>query len=108
MADPDQHHSCRRWRTGAVLCFLVAFGGLALSTPTAVVGPAGGSARDLALFAFTVAMACTVTAIARWKGRASAPVWFLYAGLLWPVALVHAVVMEPRPGAPAERPRVRS
>lgn len=108
MADPDPHRGWRRWRTGAVLCFLVAFGGLALSTPTAVVGPTGRSARDLALFAFTLAMACTVTAIARWKRRTSAPVWFLYAGLLWPVALVHAVVVEPGPDAPAERPRVRS
>lgn len=69
---------------GAVILLRVAFGGLALTTPTAVVGSGGLTARDVALFVFGLGTACTVTAVARWKGRGAALVWFLYAGLLWP------------------------
>ena len=105
---PDLDTSWRRWRVAAVLFLVGAFGAVALTTPTAAFGPTAELARDVALFTFTVGIACATTAVARWKGRPSALVWFLYAGLLWPVALVHALVMAPRAGAPADRSGVRS
>lgn len=53
---------------------------------------------------FWVVMAIVVAIIANSKGR-SAGLWFIYAFLIWPVALVH-ILVQPR-GDQAERDRAR-
>ena len=53
-----------------------------------------------------VVMGFIVAMIARGKGR-SAPLWFIYGALVWPIALVHALLIKADTGTIAPAPAVR-
>ena len=44
-----------------------------------------------------IIMGVIVAMIAKSKGKLAAP-WFLYGALIWPIALVHALLIKPETG----------
>ena len=58
----------------------------------------------MGMLGFWLIMGIVVAILAASKGRGW-PLWLLYGFVIWPVALVHALVMAPTPEAREERAR---